>query len=104
MEIALLRVFAPRDDKFTVGAVSGNVLYLTSLSAPVSGALWGIDLTKPAMDPKIDFASCKLRAQASTNSEHLPWVPKPEAFVMPSVFGSILMHRHWQHLSHVARY
>ncbi len=53
MEMALLRAFAPRDDSFTVGAVSGNMLYLTSLSGTISGALWGIDLTKPDEDPKV---------------------------------------------------
>ncbi|CAL5228024.1 g11087 [Coccomyxa viridis] len=52
MDVVRLRVFAPRHDNFEKGAVSNNMLYLTAFSAPISGALWGIDLSKPDAEPE----------------------------------------------------
>ncbi len=55
---------------FTLGAVSGSFLYLTSFSAPTSGALLRIDLTKPDVIPEVSFCSA-LNAvpEASRTSE-----------------------------------
>ena len=39
--------------RFALGAVSGNFLYLTSFEAPTCGALLGIDLAKPKLKPEV---------------------------------------------------
>ena len=53
MKVECLRAITPRDQKFRVGAVAGNMLYLTSFTAPILGALWGIDLSNTDAGPKV---------------------------------------------------
>ncbi|CAL5222059.1 g4358 [Coccomyxa viridis] len=52
MEVDWLTVLWPRADRFEVGAVSGSMLYLTTFCPPISGAILGIDLTRPDEEPK----------------------------------------------------
>ena len=41
---------------FTLGAVAGNMLYLTSFTTPTHGDLYSVDLTKPNADPQVRFS------------------------------------------------
>ena len=59
METTLLRVVGhrSRDERLTMGAVSGDMLYLTSFKAPVSGALLGAHLIHKAIEPSVSAFS-----------------------------------------------
>lgn len=46
MQIDCLRVLKSRKERFISGAVSGSMLYLTSLQAPILGAILCFDLTQ----------------------------------------------------------
>ena len=67
MDVVRLRVFALRHDNFEKGAVSNNMLYLTAFSAPISGALWGIDLSKPDAEPEVRMCFHQAQKLKPTN-------------------------------------
>ena len=56
MEVLCLRVLTQSSSqRFTLGAVSGNVLYLTSFETPIHGGLYSVDLTQPDAEPQVQF-------------------------------------------------
>lgn len=61
MEVVWLTVLGPRADRFEVGAVSGSMLYLTTFCPPISGAILGIDLTRPDEEPKVTVCFWKIQ-------------------------------------------
>ena len=64
----------PQTDKFLVGAVSGSMLYLTSLMPPTFGALLGVDLSRPELEPEVSpsiAASCLTLCLAASARKQL---------------------------------
>ncbi len=59
VEVSCLRLLPPMSLKFTVGAVAGDRLYLTSFLPPNLGKLLSVDFTKDA-DPEVRSAHSTL--------------------------------------------
>ena len=53
MDIQYLRVLEPRSERFTVGAVAGSMLYLTSFQKPILGAILSVDLAQQFVKPEV---------------------------------------------------
>ena len=58
MEVLCLRVLKPTVQCFTMGAVAGSTLYLTTFREPLYGALLGVDLTRD-VDEEVRHAFCQ---------------------------------------------
>ncbi len=56
MEILRLRDLKPTSQRFTLGAVSGSTLYLTSLENPEYGIILSVDLDRDA-EPEVSPVS-----------------------------------------------
>ena len=74
MEVLCLRVLEPTSERFTLGAVAGSMLYLTSFCAPTCGALLGVDLKKN-VGPEVRLSFMLLSAQEVREKRNAPSGP-----------------------------
>ncbi len=68
MGVHCLRIIKSSYD-YTLGAVSGSTLYLTSLMPPASGAVLSVDLTRD-LEPEVSPASCKCQSPGNSVSTY----------------------------------
>ena len=95
MDVLCLRVIKPQEDMLTLGAVSGSMLYLTSFASPTYGALLGIDLSKPDVEPTVRTCSLPYHHARPHVRENVTYVLQnvlEEELQAIQLIGSMQMH------------